>query len=203
MSTLLTTTTIFLPHARTRSRKRPLALGEGAVGGGGEEHQVGARHEAVGDRLVASIEGVGAGCVDEGEVREQRQRRRSLLQPLLERAPSVGVAVAEQVDAGGRRRHSLLEHGAAEEGVDEGALAGVELADDDEQEELVELTDRLGERRAVVGLGLDASEGNLQLGKGAAFLDEQSFLVVAEQAGRHGRILAPGAFRLVAHGREA
>ncbi len=37
----------------------------------------------------------------------------------------------------------------AEEGVDERALAGVELADDDQEEELVELPHRLGERGGV------------------------------------------------------
>src|SRR6185436_1333646 len=96
-----------------------------------------------------------------------------------------GLAVAEQVDGGGGRRDAFFEHGAAEQSVDERALAGVELADDDEQEQLVELADRLGERGAVVGLGLDAPERHLQLAESGTLLGEQGLLVPAEQADGH------------------
>ena len=65
------------------------------------------------------------------------------------------------------------------------ALAGVELADDDEQEELVELSDRLGERGAVVGRGLDAPERHLQLAERGALLGEERLLVLAQQADGH------------------
>ena len=55
------------------------------------------------------------------------------------------VAVADEVNLRGRRRHAFVEDRAAEQRVDERALAGVELADDDEEEELVELADGFGE----------------------------------------------------------
>ena len=47
---------------------------------------------------------------------------------------------------------------AADDRVDERALAGVEFADDDEQEQLVELLDRLLERPLLVGGGVEAHE---------------------------------------------
>ena len=51
---------------------------------------------------------------------------------------------------------------AAEQRVDEGALAGVELADDDEQEELVELLDRAVERGLVLRRRIEPDEGGAQ-----------------------------------------
>jgi hypothetical protein len=47
--------------------------------------------------------------------------------------------------------------------VDERALAGVELADHHEQKELVELTDRRGQRRLILGAGAEARQRVTQL----------------------------------------
>ena len=51
----------------------------------------------------------------------------------------------------GRGRDPFLQHRLADEGVDERALAGIELADDDEEKELVELADRRASARLVGG----------------------------------------------------
>ena len=59
------------------------------------------------------------------------------------------VAVLEQVNLRGGGRDAFAKDGLAGKGVDERALAGVELADHDEQEELVELPD--GRRPAPPG----------------------------------------------------
>ena len=62
------------------------------------------------------------------------------------------------MDSRRRRRDAFLEHARAEEGIDEGALPGVELADDDEQEELVELPRGVGEGLRVGRCGRDRRE---------------------------------------------
>jgi len=96
-------------------------------------------------------------------------------------------AVADQVDAGGGRGDPLLQEPAAQEGVDEGALAGVELAGDDEQEELVELARRALEGRLVLGRGVEAGERPAQLGEQPPVLGEQLVLSAVEDAPQHRR----------------
>src|SRR6185436_1145177 len=68
-------------------------------------------------------------------------------------------AVDHQVDLRRRRRDPFLEQRLPEERVDESALSGVELPDYHEQEELVELADRRGERRLIRRRGAEAGEG--------------------------------------------
>ena len=80
----------------------------------------------------------------------------------------VVVAVADEMKLRGRRGDPFVEHGAAEERVDERALAGVELADDDEEEELVELADGFGEGRRVRGCGRHGRQLDLQVDQQAA-----------------------------------
>ena len=50
-----------------------------------------------------------------------------------------------------------------EEGVDEGALAGVEFTDDDEQEEFVELLDGSTQRLPVFVGGAELNQGDSQI----------------------------------------
>ena len=61
------------------------------------------------------------------------------------------IAELQQVDLRRRRRDALDEDGGPEQRVDEGALAGVELADDDDEEQLVELLDRAAQGLEVGG----------------------------------------------------
>ena len=62
------------------------------------------------------------------------------------------VAMLQDVDLRRGRRDTFLQHLLPGEGVDERALAGVEFADHDEQEEFIELANRRGERR-LIGIG--------------------------------------------------
>ena len=55
------------------------------------------------------------------------------------------------MNAVGGRRHAFLKNGLADERVDERALAGIEFSDHDEEEELVQLPDRKGQRGLVSG----------------------------------------------------
>ena len=72
------------------------------------------------------------------------------------------VAVLQHVDLRGGRRHALPATLLPDERVDEGALAGVELADDDQQEELVELLDRSLERGLMLGRGVEPHQRGAQ-----------------------------------------
>ncbi len=69
-----------------------------------------------------------------------------------------------------------VEEFATEQGVDQRRLAGVELADDDEQEELVELTQALGEGPALVGGDIVAFEGRRNLGEQLALVAQEILL---------------------------
>ena len=70
--------------------------------------------------------------------------------------------------------------------VDEGALAGVELADDDEQEQLVELLDRALERRHVLVAGAEAHEARPQVVEDAPLLADHFLLSrIDESLQRH------------------
>ena len=78
-----------------------------------------------------------------------------------------GVAVLQHLDLRGGRRHPFLQQHLSEESVDEGALARVELADDHQEEQLVELAHRRGQRGLVVvgraELGQRVAQGREQL----------------------------------------
>jgi hypothetical protein len=80
----------------------------------------------------------------------------------------------------GGRRNPFLEDGLAHQCVDEGALAGVELADDDHEEELVELADRCGERGLIIRGGAKLGERVAQRREQVARLSQLSFGVIVE-----------------------
>ena len=67
-----------------------------------------------------------------------------------------------------RRGDAFLEDALADERVDERALAGVELADDDEEEELVELDEGGPERGRVVWRRGDCRELGSEIGEQVA-----------------------------------
>ena len=75
------------------------------------------------------------------------------------------VAVLQHVNPRGGRRDAFVKDGLAGKRVDERALAGVELADHDEQEELVELPDRRGQRRLVLRAGAESRQRVAELAK--------------------------------------
>jgi len=170
-----------------------LALGEGAVGGGDEQHQVGPRHEPARQQPVRAGDGVGAGGVDHVDVAQQGSGGPELADRARIRGRRL-VRVPQQLHVGGRGGHPLLEDAFPEQRVDERALARVELADDDEQEEVVELLQRLPQRGVVVGLRVGARQRAEQLLQHAAHAADDLRLLRRQHAGgvaHGGSILSP------------
>lgn len=79
-------------------------------------------------------------------------------------------AVLEQLDAGGGRGDAFLEDAFSEQGVDKGALAGIKLADDDQQEEVLELAEGHADHGVVFGRGVRARQRGLQVAELATHL---------------------------------
>ena len=147
-SILLMMTTIFLPHSRIASmNSRSLS-----VNGRSAEVTKRTRSERGTNcwvrcscsRMIALVPGVSTTVISsrksagkvahDDAVRVHGHRR-------------LGVAVAEQVDDRGGRGDAFRHDLGADQGVDEGGLAGVELADDDQQEERGQVLGRVGRRR--------------------------------------------------------
>ena len=95
------------------------------------------------------------------------------------------VAVLQHVDLRGRRRDAFFDDTRASQRVDERALAGIELADDDEQEKLVELLNRAIQGRLVLGRGAEAHEGRAKARQDLSFLSEELFLCFIEDFRQH------------------
>jgi hypothetical protein len=95
--------------------------------------------------------------------------------------------VLEQADPGGGGGHALLQHALAEQGVDERALARVELADHHEEEQLVELAERAQEGVLVVSLHVEPGQHRSQVGQELALLREQGLLAPGEDPLLHVR----------------
>ena len=75
--------------------------------------------------------------------------------------------MAQEVDDGRGREDPLRHHRRAGEGVDEGRLAGIELADDDEEEERGQTLGGVLDRGAVLGGDWEIGDGGEQA-RGAA-----------------------------------
>ena len=110
------------------------ALGEGAVGRGDEQHQIAAGDELRGQRFVLADDGVGARRIDHGQLAEQIDRRGLNPDAVFAGEAVLGLAIAQQVNLVGGRRHAFRLELAAQQGVDEGRFTGVELAGNDQQE---------------------------------------------------------------------
>ena len=138
--------------------ERAALRGRAAAGGREDpDDRVGLVDELAGHAFMKSVEGVEAGGIDDGGVAEAQARALDLhvadpagleVVELLQEAVhliardggdrSVAVvdagaaagSAAKQVDRGGRGQHAHRRDGLAEQGVDEGALAGGELAHD-------------------------------------------------------------------------
>jgi hypothetical protein len=90
---------------------------------------------------VFADDGVGARCVDDMNLPQHVNRCLHDLDAALAALTGERVAVFEDVNPRGGRRHPFLQRRLADQRVDKGALAGVELADNYEEEQLVELAD--------------------------------------------------------------
>jgi hypothetical protein len=119
------------------------------------------------------------------DLAQDLDRRAQLLDAVLDDRLLDFVAVEQAMDAPGGGRHALVEQPVREQGVDEGALAGVELANHHQQEELVELANRLLERRLVFTLRAVAGERGLQVAQALALFGEENGLAGREDALQH------------------
>jgi hypothetical protein len=136
-----------------------LGLGEGPVRGGDEEDEVRAGHEAAAELLVVADDGVGPRRVDDGDLAQEVVRVLLLEDTLASLALGGLLAVPEDRDPVGRRRHAFPgEFVFSKQGVYERGLTGVELADDDEQEQLFDVDELLAHERDVLGRGAKVFE---------------------------------------------
>ena len=158
MSILLMTTTTFLPQPRICSRNaRSVSVnGRSAEVTNSTRSERGTNSAVIRScsRMIALVPGVSTMWMSRrsgtGAVMTWRAGSRT--------CRSGRLAVLQDVDLRRRRGHAFFDDPAADERVDEGALAGVELADDHEQEELVELLDRPLERGLLIGRGVELRE---------------------------------------------
>ena len=149
MSILLTTMTIFLPQSRIVSMNaRSVSVNGRSADVTNSTRSARGTNSVVSrscSRMIAFVPGVSTIWMS----------RSSSAGAVITRMPfgvdAVGraVAVSQHLDLCRRRRDPFCEDRLAEQRVDERALPGVELADDDQQEQLVELADRRGERRLI------------------------------------------------------
>ncbi|HEY5675575.1 MAG TPA: hypothetical protein VIR81_02250 [Myxococcales bacterium] len=160
-----------------------LGLGEGAVGGGDEEDEVAAGDELSGELLVVAQDGVGAGGIHDGDVAQEGGGMGDLFDAVGAQACGGGLAVAQDGDAGGGGGDAFGKHRLADEGVDEGGFAGVELTGDDEQEGFFEGLGGAAQRLGVLGGGLEGAQaGAKRLGE-AALVGENLDFALAEDGG--------------------
>ena len=189
MSILLTTTTIFLPHSRICSRKaRSLSVnGRSAEVTNSTRSELGTNSRVIASwwRSMALVPGVSTMLIS----RSSSQRRRHHLDAAEADRALHRLAVLEQVDVGGGGGDPLFEELLAEQGVDEGAFAGVELAGHHQQEQLVEPLDRRRQRLLVLRRRVEPRQRRLQLAEQPPVLGQELFLRAAEDTLDHeGRV---------------
>ena len=135
--------------------------------------------------FVPAVERVGPRSVDDRELTEGLDGSLDLLANRTHWLAGELLTPGDVVDLRGRRRDALGQHLPSEEGVDEGALAGIELADHHEQEELIELVDRVRERPTVVVGGLRALECGRHLGEELALGSQKLLLFRVQNRFQH------------------
>ncbi len=161
-------------------QKGALAFREGAVGGGDEQHQIAAGDEALGDDLVLANDGVGAGRIDNADVREELHRKRVNHLIRVERGSFLGRPVTKDVDLSRGGGDPLFQERLPEEGVDESALSGVEFPHDDEEKEFVELLDGSTQRLPVFIGRAELKHDGSQIVQELALCLEKFFLSLVE-----------------------
>ncbi len=93
----------------------------------------------LGQLLVLADDGVGAGRIDEVDLLQPGHRQAAHGHAAVGAGMRGGFAVTDEDQLAGGGHDAFGQIVAAEEGVDDGALAGVELTDDDDEEELFQL----------------------------------------------------------------
>ncbi len=92
----------------------------------------------------------------------------------------------QEVDALGGGGGAFLEDRFTQQGIEHGALAGVELAGHHQQEELVELDQGGLDPLLVLRRAAEAGQGHLEVRQDGPVFFEQPSLLVGEDAGKFG-----------------
>src|SRR4051812_18800534 len=189
-----------LPPVADRRHERPLALGERTVRGSHEEDQIGARHELLGELLVLANDGISPRRIDDRDLVEELRGVLAHDDPVRLHGHRWFGSETQQVDDRGRRCHALRHDFSADEGVDEGGLAGVELADDHQKEERDKMLRRAFDGVLVLlGRGV-ASKGVRKPIEQRQFVFDQLLLLTREERPRHRYLtVAAGASRKLEH----
>src|SRR5580704_4412700 len=175
----------FLAPPADLLEERALRFRERPIRGGHEQDQVGPRHELGGNRLVLPDDRIRAGRIDNVDFPQKRHRCRDDVQGRTSNLTLQGIAVLQNVDLRGCRRYPLLRDGAADERVDERALTGVELADDDEETELVELRYRAFERQLLLRGGIEPRQRYSQPRQNRALLAQELIIRFRQDSRQH------------------
>ena len=125
---------------------------------------------------------VGPWGVDDGQVLEQLDGGADDVRARPVSRPFHGLAVLQDLQPRGRRGHALLDDASAEERIDERALAGVELPDHDQQEEVIQLRDGPVQGRPVGGCRVHALQCVLQPCQPPALVGDEGSCSVRQQA---------------------
>ena len=110
----------------------------GVAGGEDENDEVGDGDEAFGDLLVLVLNGVGARGIDNVEVAKELAGNVDLLEGGCDGDGGDGFAVFEEEDFLGGGDDTGARELLAEEGIEEGGFADIDLANDDKNEGLFE-----------------------------------------------------------------
>ena len=170
----------FLTPIPNAFKEQALAFGEWAVDGGHKQNQVRAGNELGSDGLVRTDDGVGAGSVYDADLAEPFHRQAQDVLALVDHFAALSRAVTQQVDLGRGGCDAFLEQPFAKESIDESALAGIELAHDNQQEQVIQLCDRFSQRLLVFGSGIVFDQVDAQVAKYPPLVLEQSFLAFSE-----------------------
>ncbi len=129
----------FLAPGANTLEECPLAFTEWAIGRSHEDDQVSAGDEVLGDLLVAQEHCIRAWRVDDVDVAQPLRRIRQCEYFSLILALARLFTIFQQLNLGGGGRGAFTEKALTEQGINDGRLAGVELAYDDQQKQSVEL----------------------------------------------------------------
>ena len=99
------------------------------------------------------------------DVAQEFNRRRMHPDALFSREPARLLAILQDMNMGRRRGDAFLQHCLADERIDKGRFAAVELAGNDQQEELVQLADRLRQGRPFLLLHTGIGQKVAQAGQ--------------------------------------
>ena len=144
-----------LPPLPDVAEQLDLGLRQRAVDRRHEEDDVGPRQEALGDLLVPAQRRVRPGGVDDVHAPQPFDRNLATRDVRFLGGLALLVSVPEHVHAVRHRQRPLGAHVRPQEGVDERRFPRLHLADDDEQEHVLEVGDEVAHTLDVGPVGLE------------------------------------------------